>query len=231
MFENILEYQHQDAKIMMLKKSVENSPNTKERDKLLKLVKEYQNKLLELENSSASTLTEFNKLSAEQDKLVSELEKLNKVDAGTLTLEQLQARAEVLNNLTSNLAGLERSISACAESMNLASKNFNMYKASIMSCKQKYAGYKEKCIEEQKAIMPELEKLKQERNKLESKIDPKLLAKYKQQKQDNIFPVFVPLNNNACGGCSMGIPSALMTKLKQDGFLECEQCHRYIYTD
>ena len=64
---------------------------------------------------------------------------------------------------------------------------------------------------------------------LEKQIDANLLSKYKHLRQDKIFPVFVPLNSNACGGCSMALPAALMNKLKENGYLECEQCRRYIY--
>ena len=98
-----------------------------------------------------------------------------------------------------------------------------------MLYKQKYKESKLACEKLEESIKPKVEEIKKQKLEMEKSIDPVLLGKYKHLRQDKIFPVFVPLNNNSCGGCSMELPAALMNKLKAEGYLECEQCRRYIY--
>ena len=64
---------------------------------------------------------------------------------------------------------------------------------------------------------------------LEKEIDEDLMSKYKTLKSDKIFPVFVGFNDGHCSGCRVEIPTSKVNKLKTDGTIVCEQCHRIIY--
>ena len=64
-------------------------------------------------------------------------------------------------------------------------------------------------------------------------IDEKLLAKYRairKSKGNDIKDVVVPLTmDNRCQGCFMDVPSALVNKIKTDGWVTCDECGRIIY--
>ena len=64
-----------------------------------------------------------------------------------------------------------------------------------------------------------------------SKYHDKLYEKYKSMRADKIFPVFVPLRNNCCGGCSMEQSLHFVQKLRQAGMLACENCGRIILSN
>jgi predicted nucleic acid-binding Zn-ribbon protein len=64
---------------------------------------------------------------------------------------------------------------------------------------------------------------------LEKDLNPELFAKYKAIKNDKIFPVFVSFANGNCSGCRVEIPTSKINKLKSEGSIVCEQCHRIIY--
>ena len=51
----------------------------------------------------------------------------------------------------------------------------------------------------------------------------------KTMKNDKIFPVFVSLKEGHCAGCMVEIPTSKINKLKSNGTIVCEQCHRIIY--
>lgn len=229
MFENIIEYQKLDGKILALKRNFETSNDKKMLNQVISLVKDSQTKLIELESKAKTALADFEQNKKDYDALYEQLKVLSKIDASSFSEEQAQAELDKINKLTQTLSAMERALSYQAENVSNIIKNFEVCRNNIMTYKQKYKESKEKVDNLQKSLVPEVEQIKKQMAALEKQIDANLLSKYKHLRQDKIFPVFVPLNSNACGGCSMELPAALMNKLKENGYLECEQCRRYIY--
>jgi len=229
MFEKLLEYQKLDGKLLSIKRELEHDVSRQTLNKVVSLVKESQNKLLELDDKAKVLNVDYEKSKNEYDKVFIELESLSKIDSSKLSEEELNANIEKANKLVSALSNLERTLSFQAENLSSIIKNFEVCRNNIVLYKQKYVESKNKVAGLENALKPKVEEIKKQMLDLEKGIDKDMLAKYRHLRQDRIFPVFVPLNQNSCGGCSMGIPSALMNKLKSTGYLECEQCRRYIY--
>jgi len=231
MFEKILEYQKLDGKMRALEREAENDPTKQNLSKAFSLAKDSQNQLILLDSTARQSVIDYENYKKEFEKCFAELDKFNKEDFSSLSQEILNANLDKINAVCTKLASLERALSLQAESISNIIKNSDQMKKSIILNKQKYNEFKEKFEEVSKKYTPEIEKIKDQMTKMEKEIDPKILAKYKHLRQDRIFPAFVPLNGNSCGGCSMEIPSALRNNLKENGFLECEQCRRYIYLE
>lgn len=229
MLEKLLEYQKLDGKLLALKRDLEKNPAKQNLNKVVLLVKDSQNKLLELETKAKAAIQDYEKYKAEYEKAFKELNALTKNDLEKMTEEQISASIEKANSLVSLLGSLERGLSSQAEAVNAIIKNFDLCRNNIVAYKQKYKESKTQCDELEAGLKPQVETIKKQMLQMEKELDAKLLAKYKHLRQDRIFPVFVPLNQNSCGGCSMEVPAALMNKLKAEGYLECEQCRRYIY--
>lgn len=229
MLEKLLEYQKLDGKLLALKRDLEKNPAKQNLNKVVLLVKDSQNKLLELETKAKAAIQDYEKYKAEYEKAFKELNALTKNDLEKMTEEQISASIEKANSLVALLGSLERGLSSQAEAVNAIIKNFDLCRNNIVAYKQKYKESKTQCDELEAGLKPQVESIKKQMLQMEKELDAKLLAKYKHLRQDRIFPVFVPLNQNSCGGCSMEVPAALMNKLKAEGYLECEQCRRYIY--
>ena len=229
MFEKLLEYQKLDGKLLNLKRDLDKNAAKQTLNKVVVLVKDSQNKLLELENKAKVAISEYEKYKAEYEKTVAELNAINKNSIESMTEEQLNANIEKANNLVNLLGSLERGLSSQAKTVEEIIKNFDVCRNNIVAYKQKYKESKAECDKVEENAKPQFEAIKKQMLEMEKDIDKTLLAKYKHLRQDKIFPVFVPLNNSSCGGCSMEVPAALMNKLKANGYLECEQCRRYIY--
>jgi len=229
MFQNIIEYQKLDGKILSLKRDFENSADKKTLNQVVSLVKDAQAKLIELENKAKATLAEYEQNKKDYNEIYEQLKNLNKLDVNSFDENKAQAELDKITKLTQTLSNMERALSYQAENVANIVKSFEACRNNIMTYKQKYKECKEKVDNLQNKLLPEIEQIKKQMAGLEKQIDANLLSKYKHLRQDKIFPVFVPLNSNACGGCSMELPAALMNKLKENGYLECEQCRRYIY--
>ena len=96
--------------------------------------------------------------------------------------------------------------------------------------RNQYVACKQKVDEETKAYEPEKLKIKKELAELEKSVEPEIMAEYKKKRNDNIFPVIVPLEgNNFCGRCRMELPKVAISRLKEKGVITCEHCKRFIY--
>jgi len=229
MFEKLLDYQKLDGELLSIKKEAEKNPAKENLNRTKALVLDSQKQLLSLDTSAKLAIAEYEKCKADFEKDFANLESLSKKDTSKLDMEQLNEVLEEISKLTNHLSNLERMLSSQAENINKIMKNSQDCKKSIVLNKQKYNENKAKFEETTKKFLPKIEELKAKMATIEKTIDPKIFARYKHLRADHIFPAFVPLNGTSCGGCSMEIPSALMSKLKSQGFLECEQCRRIVY--
>ena len=203
MFEQILAYQNLDAKVLKLKREYDKDPAKQNITNAMAIAKDFQNKLVELDSIASKTLADYEKNKKRYAQIIDTLDKLTKQDASKLGTEELSAQIDKLNSLSTELGSLERAISSLADSMSNILKNFDYYKQNIILSKQKYMENKQKLSQLEEKTMPQVTAIKKQMVEMEKDIDPKILAKYKSLRQDKIFPVFVPLNNNSCGGCSI----------------------------
>lgn len=230
MFENILQYQRLNNKLLAIKRDFESNKEKENMTKFATLAKDNQNKLVEIDIESKKAIDNFNKCKATYEKLLKEIEEV-KDNQNQLTFEQKSKFIERAEQISTQLANMERNLSTQVELTNNLLKQFEICKNNIVKYKALYNDSKQKCGEIEQKFEPQINEIKQEMLDLEKKIDANLLTKYKQLRQDKIFPVIVQLNANSCGGCSMEFSSAHINDLKSKGYLECEHCRRINYIE
>ena len=124
---------------------------------------------------------------------------------------------------------LERNINIIITKIKNSLKDFEITKNNIIKARTKYNEFKNSYEKGLKDIEPKIKMIESKMKELEKTIEPNLLSKYKSIKADKIFPVYVSFDNGHCSGCRVEIPTARVNKLKQEGTIVCEQCHRIIY--
>ena len=229
MFEKLLQYQRLDGKILALERDIQKNESKQLLNRLGVAIRDEQNKLIELESKSKQLISQFEKNNAEYTVNYKEMAELAKKDVTKMSETDAEAILDKINKVVMSLSNLERSLSSGQEAIGSILKAFEACKNNIVSYKARYKQVKEQFDKFLESMNPQIEGVRLEMTKLEKELDSTMLSKYKHLRQDRIFPVFVPLNNNACGGCSMELPAALINKLTSKGYLECEQCRRYIY--
>lgn len=230
MFKDLLEYQKLDAKLLKLNKAIESNPSKQMLNKAVSVVKDEQARLLELDAKAKSVIATYENCKKEYEKAYNSFNELSQ-NTNMDSEEKLSKNLEELNKLVTSLTLLERTLSSQAELVTTIIKNFETCKNNIVVYRNKHKECKQKVEEYENTLAPQIEEVKKQMASMEKSINKDMLAKYKHLRQDRIFPVLVPLNQNACGGCSMSLSSAHINKIKTDGYLECEQCRRYIYTE
>lgn len=229
MLEEILEYQKKDGQLVKIEKEISESKAKKVVNQMVGIVKDAQQKIVLTEKNATTlikTYNELNKSFENQQKVILKYLKLKLENENDETIAEYEKN---IKEATTNLLLIQKNIAKLSKSITETLKQFEQYKKDVIDAKKKHAQGMDaynKLIESHKK---DVETLKAELVKLEKKVDPKLLAKYKKMREDKKFPIFVPLLNSSCGGCSMGLAVSQLNKLEEKGMLECENCRRIIY--
>lgn len=224
----ILEYQRLDIELNKLKKSNLNSEDKENMAKFKGYFSDSQNKAFTLENDAKKLLQEYAKLKSQYEKNYDKVQKLTSTNLETVSIDDVDGMLSNINSLSSELFLLERNINIIITKIKNSLKDFEATKNNIIKAKQKYNEYKTKYEQGIKKVEPKIKEIEDKMKLLEKEIEPDILSKYKAVKADKIFPVYVFYNEGHCSGCRVEIPTNKINKLKTDGKIVCEQCHRII---
>lgn len=225
----LLDYQKKDSEIIKLEHLLDESKNRKMLNDMIEKVKDSQNKSLALEKLAEELNLEFEALQANFEENSKKFDEISKKEFDKLSEEEAESIEKLTQSLMANFAVLDKKFVALAEKISKTLTQFDAAKKSYSVARENHKKYKEMYDEEMQKIQPRIDVLRAELNQLEKDISKEVVAKYKQHRQDNLFPIFVPLNNNACGGCQMELSIAFVDRLKEKGYLECENCRRLIF--
>ena len=231
MDKKILEYQKIDIKLHKIKKEISNQSVSGMSTELVNQVKQWQNKILALEEDAKRLIEELKKLVEVQKKGIALVYKYKNTDIDKLSVDELKDFDAKTMQTANQLAELDSRIAKHTAQVKKVVLDYEMYRKKILSAKQKRDEQKQSVATIKSQKEPDLEELKSKLLSLEKTINPNIIGRYKLLKQDGIFPVLVPLVDNRCGGCQMQLSAGALDKLKNNGTLECEQCRRIIYLD
>lgn len=229
MLTEILNYQAVEAKINKLEKELNANGTKTALANMVTAIKQEQNTLLELEDKAKEIFDGFEKCKAEYAKAEEILEKLIATSVDDKNEKEIAELNKKITDMTNKITTLGRNISQLSMQANQILKDFDKAKNNIITSKGKHKQAKEEYDKQVASIEPQIAELKKELASLEKKVDSKVMERYKKARQDGIFPVFVPLKDGVCGGCRMSLSAAYNSKLKEQGYVECEQCRRLIY--
>ncbi len=228
--ESLLKYQKADEELYRVEQKISNSPYKKKANELAQLAKKAQTRSTELENEAERLIAEISDIKEKYNFNKSKSDEMLEKNIEDLSVEDLDKLNALKSKLLSNLNILEKMLQKSAESINHILSEFNKTKKLYDDAKTKYGQCKEKIDEESKVLEPEKEKIRKSLVALEKEVEPSLMAEYKKKRNDNIFPVIVPLeNNNFCGRCRMELPKVAISRIKDTGVITCEHCKRFVY--
>lgn len=226
----ILEFQKLDGELLKLQKEISTHPSKRNAQDMKSFVLEGQQKNINLDKEARKLINELEKLKEVQTKGIALVEKFNSQDNDNLDVKELQELEVKMKQALKHLNELDNRLQAHNEKIKSVLQDYENNKKRTLVARQKHAESKASFEEFYKQQEPKLNELKQKMLELQNKLDANDFAKYRTLRQDNIFPVFVPLTNGSrCGGCRMELPSNNLERLKKYGKLECEQCRRVIY--
>lgn len=228
-FTKLLQYQKIDGELFKIERDCKNNPNRKTANEMYKRAGDAQARSVKLEQQAKELLDRIKTIREQfelQNKMLLQVKNKNFDNLESKEVEQLLILKDKLaqnsNFLDKNLTKLAESVKLVIDEYQKASKIYNEARKKYAECKAQYD-------KEMAQIEPKKAELEKALLKEEKGIDKDALERYKKLRQDNIFPVYVPLRNDSCGGCNIELPVALIARLKESGALQCDHCHRIIY--
>lgn len=228
--ESLLKYQEADEELYKVEQKISNSPLRAKMGEYATIAKKAQAHSNELEAEAERLIADISDIKDKYAINKSKADEMLGRNIEDLSASDLDKLGVLKSKLMSNLNILEKMLQKSAENINHILADFNKTKKVYDEARSKHNECKEKIEQEAKALEPEKEKIKKGLVALEKGVEPNLLAEYKKKRNDNIFPVIVPLENgNFCGRCRMELPKVAISKLKETGVITCEHCKRFVY--
>ncbi len=225
----ILDYQKLDSELFKLEKSLKENQNKKLAFSLQDSAKKAQERSSQLENRAESLVKEIETVQKQYEIQSAKMKEIFAKDVDKLSKEEVEQLLSLKDKLAQNLVILDKNMTKLAENVNAVLADFNKTRKIFASAKENYSKAKDAYDNEAKAIEPQMTELRKKLENLEKSIDAKVVEQYKKHRNDNIFPVFVPLSSNLCGYCHMELPAVNISKIKDEGHITCEHCRRIIY--
>lgn len=228
--QSILQYQETDAKLYKLEREIAGCDERKEYVKFKKFLEAAPEKLDSLEakaSALSSEAAELTKQYTRAEEALNDFEHLDELVTGGADIafykKKAQALIDQLKKLKSDLATLTANIKATDE-------EYKKLKKQVLSAQKQYGEASEKYKAVKAAREPEKKGLEDELAKLESEVPTQLLEVYKTKRKEKIFPVVGELVGTRCPFCSMEPPLAARNQLTGGASIECDNCHRIIFS-
>lgn len=227
----IYKIQDLDKQILQIKRNVKNSIEYKQLTTLSNIMRDGKTFIGQTENNAENLLKEYQQIKANFDRNYAKSEIIKKNDILKSTVDNIKDFINNSNTLATEFAVLEQETKIMTEKILRLLGDYKNAMSKLKITKEKYNVLKDKVAELEKACEPQIQALNEKIKELEKGVNPEIYAKYRKLKDDNIFPVFVNLENNRCGGCKMELSLNFIENLKQKKMLPCEECRRIIVLD
>ena len=230
MIEKILEYQHVESEIIAGESELVNSKDRQKASEIQQILKNQHARLVTLEKSAERVNSAYKKATEKYQEYMKKLEALEK-ELQNADGAKIAVYEKAYKDFFAVANALEKDISAMYTEVQQINREYEEIIKKSKTDREKFDKFKASYGKLKAEKEPKINELKEKLEKMKKDIDEKLFHIYLQKRESKLFPVFVALNANKCGGCRMEISASKLASMKTNkyGVIECENCGRYIY--
>lgn len=229
--EKLLEYSLVDMEAERFKGEMQKAPNRLKLLKLRDFLVEQQNNMKRIEAEVASMTERMEALRTEVARLDETVAELRKEieEAHDDSIAELEGLIDEAQKLTGALSKYEQELQKIRKDADTRDRQQKEIRVRAAKSKAEYDQLKVVYDAEFKRDSEKLEQLKAKVEQAGKTVEPALLAKYKEIRQQSMPPV-AKLINGQCMGCNMSLPSATSRHITEGGELvQCDNCGRILY--
>ena len=228
----ILEIQRLDRQIRALLREVDRCPASIDFRNYKKLLQEGRARFEQLEAQANEIIKNYNYASNKYSKYKGNSEIVRKRNVENINLDNISSLITDTNSLVGELSEEHRRVEDLVRKSEEIVRKSAELSNKLTEAKSRSGAIKAKIEAKKQEVAPKIAELERKIKELEPKVeDMEKYAKYKEMKANGIFPVYVPLEENFCGGCKVELPLNFIEKLKTKKMLPCEHCGRIIMLD
>lgn len=226
----ILQYQEADKKLYALERELAGCDERKEYVKAKKFMESAPEKLDSLETKATALKAEAAELTKkyrQAEETLGDFEHLDELVQEGADVSFYKKKAQ---SLVEKLKKLKADLNALISSINATSAEYQELKKQVIAMQKQFAEAKKKYNEVKSSREEEKKALEAELSKIAEGVSAEALEKYKTKRKERIFPVVGELTQDRCPFCGMEPPLAARSKLTGGGTIECDNCHRIIFS-
>lgn len=225
----ILEIQKLDRQIKLCMREVDRCQASIDFKNYKKILQEGKARFEQLEAQASEIIKNYQKSMNKFTKIKGESEIVKKSNTASINLESANSLIGEANSLVGELSEENRRVEELVRrSEEIVRKSADLSN-KLTEAKMRSAGIKAKIEAKRQEVAPKIAELEKKIKELEPSIqDKEKYAKYNEMKEKGIFPVYVNLEDNFCGGCKVELSLNFIEKLKTNKMLQCEHCGRII---
>ena len=230
MLDKILEYQSVEMELISLETEISKSKDRERAAEIQQNLKNQHAKLLALENSAKIVGDQYKRATEKYEEYLKKLAALEE-EVKNAEPEKAELYAKMYKDFAAVSSSLERDIQNIYASVQQISKDYEDIIRKSKTDREKFDRFKASYSKLKAEKEPRIAEIKAKLETLSKTIPSQLMTVYKQKREGRIFPVFVALAVNKCGGCRMEISASKLGQMKTNnlGVIECENCGRLIY--
>ena len=230
MIEKILEYQSVESEMIAAESELLKSKDRQKASEIQQILKNQHARLITLEKAAERVNAAYKKASEKYQEYLKKLETLEK-ELESADGAKIAVYEKAYKDFFAVANALEKDISAMYTEVQQINREYEEIIKKSKTDREKFDKFKAAYGKLKTEKEPIINDLKQKLEKMKKDIDDKLFQIYTQKRESKLFPVFVALSANKCGGCRMEISASKLASMKTNkyGVIECENCGRYIY--
>ena len=226
----ILNYQEIDKALYKLERELAGCEERKEYVKYKKFLETAPEKLDSLEAKATALKAEAVELSKKYLKMEETLKDFENLDELITSGADIAFYKKNAQSIVDQLKKIKADLNTLTTNIKATDAEYQKLKKQVIAAQGQYKDASEKY----KAVKNSREAEKKEiEAKLEAEaknVPANMLEVYHTKRKERIFPVIGELTGNRCPYCSMEPPLAARNKLTGGATIECDNCHRLIFS-
>ena len=226
----ILSYQEVDKRLNKLERELAGCEERKEYVKYKKFLETAPEKLDALDAKAAgykAEVAELTKKYEHTEETLKDFEHLDELVTGGADIAFYKKKAQ---SIVEQLKKIKADLTALAANIKAVDAEYQKLKKQVISAQKQYAEVSEKYKAVKASREAERQEIEGELANLVKEVPEKMLEVYKTKRKERIFPVVGELVGSRCPFCSMEPPLAARNKLTGGATIECDNCHRLIFS-
>ena len=235
MIKELLEYQKVDGSLREIEVSLSTSEERKKAVAAQSVLKSANENIARLDAKAEELASKYNALMQIYEKVKdseSDYENIVETCEDLGELNYLKKRSQLLSDEINNLA---ESVDTISKEIKGVLDEFAKLRQDTKKANAVYKEFAPKYSELKSSKEEEMNKIKASLKKIEKKIPEEEMTAYLRRRKEKIFPVLYPANTVGksahCGRCGNELPIAYTENLKRGELVECESCHRLLYSE
>ena len=231
MIEELLAYQEADGRLRAVEQEIAATDERKKYMTARKFLEKAPERLEALDAKAAELRATFERLQKKYAQIADTIHDYDNLDemvdeqGGEISFYKKSA-----TQIADSLRSLKAEIGRLAAAIEETAAEYKKAKKQTIAMQKQYKEYKERYAEVKKAREGEIAALEKELAELGKKVPAATLEKYKAKRKEKVYPVVCRVQGNRCPQCGMELSIADLSKLSDGTFIECDSCHRILFT-